>query len=298
MQSVSQALDVDERRENRPLTCQGRIWTRSCYGSNLVLLKSKRNVSEWNPKMRGALRSAFSGRQWTQSRLHKAGLADHNKCMLCLGNAMVRDAPNLTRAQVSKTNPTEAQVSGAPVGNLPHRNWCCKTSHPARIKWASPKMTQDALNGTGHCDPIFEKGLLTWDGINFTKPKKQGTFYWRLRPKGGLLSGTIYTDGSRLDGPTDLIARCGWAFVVVDAVGVVIASARGVTPEWVTDIGGAEAWAILQALPFTIPGPANFRIDCQPCVAMLHSGVKKATSAKSKYARIFNLIFPLIDDLQ
>ena len=39
--------------------------------------------------------------------------------------------------------------------------------------------------------------------------------------------------------------------------GVVLAAASGVPPEWVTDIGGAEAWTIYQAALGAMPGPAG-----------------------------------------
>lgn len=63
-----------------------------------------------------------------------------------------------------------------------------------------------------------------------------------------MFEGDIYLDGSALDGPTVELMRCGRSFVVLrQQTGKTIASAFGVPPSWITCIGGAEAWAMLQA---------------------------------------------------
>eukprot|EP00973_Karenia_brevis_P076059 10564965-Karenia_brevis.AAC.1 len=45
-----------------------------------------------------------------------------------------------------------------------------------------------------------------------------------------------------------------------------------------------------------MPGACRFFIDCEPCVAAVHRGWRWATSAKRKHARVFGMIFPVIDD--
>ena len=50
---------------------------------------------------------------------------------------------------------------------------------------------------------------------------------------GGTFCGTVYSDGPRLDGPTQLLARNGWAFVVIDFDGNLIAATSGIPPDWV-----------------------------------------------------------------
>ena len=47
------------------------------------LLKPRDSI-EWGPDQRGALRSAATGRQWSQHRLWKAGLVDSPVCRLCI----------------------------------------------------------------------------------------------------------------------------------------------------------------------------------------------------------------------
>ena len=67
-----------------------------------------------------------------------------------------------------------------------------------------------------------------------TKPKRRKaaseSFHWEVEPVGGYIEGTVYTDGSALDGPNPDLVRCGWAFVVLDDLGNITASAYGVTP--------------------------------------------------------------------
>ena len=109
----------------------------------------------------------------------------------------------------------------------------------------------------------------------------EATFVWVLRPPDGILTGTIYTDGSRLDGLVELLAVNGWAFVAVDGDGEPTAIARGIPPPWITDIAGAEAWAVLQAALRRAPD-VPFRIDCEPCVMAIHRGMDWATNGKRK----------------
>lgn len=127
-------------------------------------------------------------------------------------------------------------------------------------------------------------------------PARDATFSWQLRPPGGTVKARFYTDGSRLDGPTPLLARNGWAFVAVDEQGAVVAHARGVPPDWITCIPGSEAWALLQAAMVAEPG-SDFRLDCKPCVDAIQRGMDWATSAARPLARVFSLLFPAIDDV-
>ena len=126
-------------------------------------------------------------------------------------------------------------------------------------------------------------------------PPANGTFIWvRWIDDSDSLDrsflGAVYTDGSRIhDGHPDTL-RLGWSFVVLDDTGHVIAAARGTPPSYVTDIPGAEAWAILQATAFARPG-CRFFSDCKPCVDAIAAGRAWACSAKRPLARVFGLLF-------
>ena len=116
-----------------------------------------------------------------------------------------------------------------------------------------------------------------------------------LQPPEGLVTGTIYTDGSRLDGKVTLLAVNGWAFIAVDDGGTVTAIARGIPPPWISDIAGTEAWAVLQAARRRAPD-APLRIDCEPCVTAIHRGMEWATAGHRKHARVNALLLSALDD--
>jgi len=123
----------------------------------------------------------------------------------------------------------------------------------------------------------------------------EDTFVWVVMPPDGLVTGTIYTDGSRLDGKVAILAVNGWAFVAVDDNGTVTAIARVIPPPWITDIPGAEAWAVFQAARRRAPN-APLRIDCEPCVTAIHRGLKWATAGRRKHARVNALLLTALDD--
>lgn len=45
-----------------------------------------KDSKDWGPEQKGALRSLVMGLQWTQQRLHAAGLVQDSRCRLCLGH--------------------------------------------------------------------------------------------------------------------------------------------------------------------------------------------------------------------
>ena len=116
------------------------------------------------------------------------------------------------------------------------------------------------------------------------------TFNWIVYPKDGTFRGMVYSDGSRLDGPSALLARNGWAFVVVDEWGNVIALANGLPPDWIDDIPGTEAWAMLQAACFAEPGKCQYFVDCEPCVNAVHRGPIDACKDNRPLARVHRML--------
>ena len=122
-------------------------------------------------------------------------------------------------------------------------------------------------------------------------------FHWKVEPSEPLVRGRFYLDGSALDGPSAVMMRCGWSFVVVDDKGRVLAAAYGATPPWITDIGGAEAWALLQATASAFPFVCSFISDCKVMVDGLKDGKRKALAGSSTHARVCALMFNAIEDL-
>ena len=100
----------------------------------------------------------------------------------------------------------------------------------------------------------YERGLMHPIAHKVPPPAKEATFRWVVYPAGGVFQGRVYSNGSRLDGPTSLLARNGWAFVVLDDDNVLIASASGIPPGWVDDIPGTEVWVWLKLPCMRSPG--------------------------------------------
>ena len=131
----------------------------------------------------------------------------------------------------------------------------------------------------------FEKGIFPSLSALIPPPSQEATFVWHVRPSGGTYKGTIYTDGSRLDGRGPRLGRNGWAFVVKNDTGRTLASASGVPPPWVDDIPGTEAWAVAMAAVGAEPG-CKLRVDCEPCAKAFHAGLAWATADKRVHARV------------
>ena len=220
------------------------------------LLKSKANNEDWNPALRGSLRSAIAGRQYPQARVFAAGWSVHNKCLLCLHQLAMAGSTSSRRTRIKgKTKPphhvisdevlvhgespaqrqdrvrhkveaTAEQVAAAPVGNLGHRLWRCQSEWMTtlRKKWASPEnvVVASQCNIEGH--PAWERALVPRPTKPMTKTSKVDTFNWVVELEGGMLEGTAYSDGSFLDGPIAELARGDWAFVVLNDDGVLVAS--------------------------------------------------------------------------
>ena len=63
------------------------------------LLNSRQNSSQWNPVLRGCLKSATAGRQYPQVRVKAAGWAEHDRCLFCLHDIVVKEATEQQRFQ-------------------------------------------------------------------------------------------------------------------------------------------------------------------------------------------------------
>ena len=272
------------------------------------LLKSRQNDPEWNPALRGALASTQAGRQWPQTRVFVAGWSGHKKCLACL-QAIVEEQETGYQRQarielleergkgaIVQVIASEAQVMAAPVGDLFHRSWECKLLEPDRVKYACSNDRARMKEGWGRGKVAWERALVPLPPPPPHPPAAEATFHWNVKPNEDLVSGVFYLDGSALDGPSVELMRCGWSFVAVDVDGTVLASAYGATPPWVVDIGGAEAWALLQATGTAFPGACSFVSDCKVMVDMLHGGRQKALAGSSSHARVYALIITAIDD--
>ena len=122
------------------------------------------------------------------------------------------------------------------------------------------------------------------------------TFHWHIRPAFNRFIGTVYTDGSSLGWGQPYKARTGWAFVVLDDAGRVVAAASGRPPSWIRSSNSIEAWAFYMAILHSAPG-CSYRIDCMSCVRTFQQGKKNNVPLDdSPNAMLWKLIFDEIND--
>ena len=196
-----------------------------------------------------------------------------------------------------------SDILQAPVGTLQHRICECPMLATYRADYGPSAITmpQEAgvqVHGTvlaAHSTGLFPIPRLALDDSE--RPPPHGTFHWtKMADDSGFAKGVFYTDGSRIASSHPDTLRLGWSFVVLDHLNHTIAAACGVPPYYVVDIPGAEAWALLQALSVAMLG-STFRSDCKPCIDAIHAGQLWACAASRPLARIFQQLFPLMDDI-
>lgn len=114
------------------------------------LLKSKANNEEWNPALRGSLRSAIAGRQYPRARAFAGGWATHSKCLFCVHKLANLGSKTLRRTRIHgktkqheatrqdkvrhKVEATAEQVTQATVGSLAHRIWRCQSEWMNKLR--------------------------------------------------------------------------------------------------------------------------------------------------------------------
>ena len=121
------------------------------------------------------------------------------------------------------------------------------------------------------------------------------TFDWHICPAFNRFTGTVYTDGSSLGWGQPYKARTGWAFVVLDDAGRVVAAASGRPPPWIRSSSSIEAWAFYMAILHAAPG-CSYRIDSKICVRTFHNGENNVTSHDKPNAMLWKWIFNAINE--
>ena len=170
MRNIEKAIPKFKMGELEQAAVMQPIWS---------LLHSRQNDSEWNPNLRGYLKSCIAGRQWPQARLKAANLSSHSACAFCLHDKIemirvsaaagkeghdwfidlakqARTTADATQgmSQKKKTmlvrnaearmieEPQQQMLTGVPTGNLMHRNWKCPRLDPIRRSKAEEVMVQ------------------------------------------------------------------------------------------------------------------------------------------------------------
>jgi len=217
----------------------------------------------WDPSMRPWLISAFSGGQWPQCRV----------------------------AQLSEDGaPTECQICGQGLGNLMHR-FECRALMP-EAGWPQPSAAVDKFLTALDRDRrelLFTRGLLV---VSMELPLRSEDGWWRWPmplPPEVPDDAVWYIDGSLLDGPRDVLSRCGSAVVVVSQTGALLAYGLGVPPSWVRSASMAELWAFLMVLRVT-PAMPMVITDCLNIPQTLARGLDAACGPTRPQARLWRLV--------
>lgn len=177
-------------------------------------LKASTNDVNWNPEYRGALKSAYAGWQWAQTRVNAAGWAEHDRCILCLSTLVDQEAaPQLSDGKVrtakSPVVATQEQILKTPVGNLNHRIWSGQCIDHTRYAIAPP----GDLVVANDCDidgrPAWERALIPRPPLPKKAKLSEATFYWSIEPGDCCITGAFYVDGSCFESGVRELARCG-----------------------------------------------------------------------------------------
>ena len=252
------------------------------------LLNCKTNTSYWNAQHKGSLKSAAAGRQYPQVRVCKYGWSLHSKCLFCLQDIVDDDAGKESgtcgKGVRETVKATDDQIARAPVGDYMHRIWTCPRLEIPRKQMTSEqdlRVVKD-VDVRGH--PAWERALVARPPLPRRRKSEVETFVWHVKPKSMPIKGIIYSDGSARDDPIKELVRCGWAFVVVDEEGQVIAAAYGLPPPWIDDIGGAEIWGLRQAMLVTTPCSPAW-VDCLPVLTAVEKGMQVANDPRNPLVR-------------
>ena len=177
-------------------------------------------TSEWGTRERAALRSAVANRQWPQVRPHAAGLAESAACQLCdRSGAWHLDPPagdGGWPGGVLGAGSPPTTAPAVPTGTLLHRVWECESTKSFRQRLVSPVLLQafQHARALGQAEmAVWTRGLMPAPHALVPRAREHETFSWVLRPEEDSATGTIYTDGSMVDGPPyldGLRRRLGW----------------------------------------------------------------------------------------
>ena len=185
------------------------------------------------------------------------------------------------------------------TGTLMHRHFCpALASFRERNcpKWLSTLLSSKSEGGFTPIERlVLTRGLFPAPTVPDRGAEGFDTFEWVKQapaiPNGSML----ITDGSLLDGRLGHSCQSlGWAFLVTDEHGTLIAMAKGVPPAWVDTIQGAELWAVKMALLYA-PFPEVLYTDCKTVYSGVRNGIEWASSSKRRYARLWMSLVDMLE---
>ena len=162
-------------------------------------------------------------------------------------------------------------------------------------KWIADHLAANGESLSSHVFLALTRGLYRAPVLPGRDPSLFGSFQWHTYCDDIPLGCKVFTDGSFLDGK--LQSGCqslGWAFVVVNSVGDLVAAAFGVPPRWIDTIQGAELLAVQSALACVL-FPEKLYTDCKT----VQMGVKRSQgwmcSSKRRFARVWAVVWSQLE---
>ncbi len=217
----------------------------------------------WGQPQRAALRSAITRGQWPQARLVATGLATDASCKFCAA-AAIEPADDADERDTNVDRPIREDDARARHGDEFHRVFNCKHTwgvvcrhlrhHNAQhiidglaeVRAQAAQAARDSASGRPDRVLAWTRALLPSRTGLVPPPSQEGTWEWDIRPDSLPVEGLAYPDASMLDGPTCVMGRFGWGFVIVrNDPFRIVAAAYGAVPSWITSMlaaGGRWRW--------------------------------------------------------
>ena len=228
----------------------------------------------WSRRSQASYKALVSNTHWPQARQARHDPSREATCRLC------GDAP----------------------GTLWHRRYECPATLGKRTQCTSPQLRRAAAcarDVSEEASELFARAVFP-DPQVLSPPKLlsgQAEICWINRPASGLLTGTLFTDGSGLNPTWAVLRRAGWAIVQVDRFGQLIAAAYGAVPEDECPLQVArdgEDYAIMMLSQVAI-APFHLFIDCQGTVDCVQKGRSYATCASNPRAHLWGRYYAAFD---
>ena len=183
----------------------------------------------------------------------------------------------------------------APDPDYAHMWWeCCITHNDRRQYWSSaipsvPHSVQDVRlwQGRGLLPPVLQPARIQ-------QPLRRDDVCWDILPPSGVLTGTLYTDGSAIHGNFRLARRGGWGLsMIADESSRISGAAYGPLPTFTQTAGCAELYAALMALRLSAP-PIVIATDYELLIRGWESGPGSYTQPQSKSAECWKLFWAYV----
>ena len=195
-------------------------------------------------------------------------------------------------------------VCGEGPGTLWHRRYWCPQWHGARTQRVS-RALRLAAERIGQARPmrkeLFARGLLPDPRGILPRPKRadQLTVQWVNRPADGVLTGTLFLDGSGLHGRYPALRRAGWSIVQVDAESQLQAAVYGAVP-WddcpSQTARDGEDYAVAM-LPLVAVMPFEAYIDCAGTISAIRSPHKSGNDTRSTRVNLWSRVWAAFEEI-